>query len=283
MAVKVVTKTGRNAAVLKRERQILLKTQDCPFICHLNAAHQSRNAVYFITEYLSGGSLEELIKMCGRLNIDSVRFYTAEIVCGLQFLHGHNIVHRDIKPANIMLDGDGHIRLIDLGIARNGVTSSSKIRGKAGTPGYKAPEVLLRQEFNTAVDWWSLGIVVSRMSTGFSPFYYDDDITRDKPKLPSWLDANLKDLILNLLEINPEDRLDVTSNIRDHPFFNTICWEDLERRRAQPPFIPFKAVLENEDLPWPENETLHPEDEFNYMSPSWTRISPCQCPELCAS
>ncbi|KAM3940079.1 protein kinase C theta type-like [Leptodactylus fuscus] len=271
MAVKVVTKTGRNAAVLMRERQILLKAQDCPFLCHLYDADQSRDASYFITEYLSGGSLEDLLRMCGSLNIDSLRFYTAEIACGLQFLHRHNIVHRDIKPANIMLDGNGHIRLIDLGIARDGVTSTSKIRGKAGTPGYKAPEVLLRQEFNTAVDWWSLGIVVSRMAIGFSPFYHGGNITTDKPKLPSWLDADLKDLLLNLLEINPEKRLDVNSNIRDHPFFNDICWEDLETRRAQPPFIPFKAILENEDLPWPENQTLHPEDEFNYMSPSWTR------------
>ncbi|KAM3936822.1 protein kinase C delta type-like [Leptodactylus fuscus] len=267
MAVKVVTKTGRNTAVLMREQQILQKVRDCPFLCHLYAAHQSRDAAYFITEYLSGGSLEDLLRMRGSLNIDNVRstredfmsltlysvlkFYTAEIACGLQFLHRHNIVHSDLKPANIMLDGNGHIRLIDLGIARDGVTSSSKIQGKVGTTGYKFPEVLLRNRrpIGTGI-LLSYELIVYRMAIRFSPFYHGGNITTDKPKLPSWLDADLKDLLLILLEINPEKWLDVNSNFRDHPFFNTICWEDLESRRAQPPFIPFKAVLENKDLPW---------------------------------
>ncbi|KAM3936552.1 protein kinase C theta type-like [Leptodactylus fuscus] len=264
MAVKVVTKTEHNAAVIMRERQMLLKARDCPFICQLNAAHQSQDAAYFIMEYLSGGSLEELITMCGRLNTDTVRFYTAEIACGLHFLHRRNIVHRDIKPSNIMLDGNGHICIIDLGIARESVTSSTKIPGTAGTSSYQDPK---EQTFHAAVDWWRLGVVMYRMSTGSPPFHYGGNITRNKPKLPSWLDADLEDLLLNLLQVNSKMQLDVYSKIRDHPFFNIICWEDLENRRAQPPFIPFKTILENEDLPWPENQTLHPEDEFNYMSP----------------
>ncbi|XP_075119173.1 protein kinase C theta type-like [Leptodactylus fuscus] len=279
MAVKVVTKTRDNAATLKRERKILLKARDCPFICHLNAAHQTQDGAFFITEYLPGGSLRTLIRMCGSLNINNVRFYTAEIVSGLQFLHGHKIIHRDIKPDNIMLDRNGHIRIIDLGLARYGVTSSKKICGVAGTLYYMAPEVLLEQEYDAAADWWSLGIVVSEMSTGCSPFYdgSNDDmaeisITRDKPDIPSWLDEDLKHLIKRLLRKNPEKRLGVTRNIREHPFFNSICWEELDRRRSQPLFVPFKKVLENKDLPWPEDQTLQPADEFNYMSPSWTRM-----------
>ncbi|KAM3924827.1 protein kinase C theta type-like [Leptodactylus fuscus] len=270
MAVKVVTRTEYNAAVIMRERQMLLKVRDCPFICQLNAAHQSQDNAYFIMEYLSGGSLEELITMCGRLNTDTVRFYTAEIACGLHFLHTRNIVHRDIKPSNIMLDGNGHICIIDLGIARERATSSTKIHGTAGTPSHQDPEV---QEFHAAIDWWRLGIVMSRMSTGFHPFHYGGNFTRNEPKLPSRLDADLEDLLLNLLQVNSK-MLDVYSNIRNHPFFNIICWEDLEKKRARPPFIPFKAIPKNENLPWPENQTLHPEDEFNYMSPSWTRTMP---------
>ncbi|XP_073523528.1 protein kinase C-like 1 [Phyllobates terribilis] len=94
MAVKMIKKKKVKENILMRERRILLAARDCPFLCHLYTAQQSRKLAYFITEYLSGGSLEALIDMCGCLNIDSVRFYTAEIVCGLQFLHGHNIVHR---------------------------------------------------------------------------------------------------------------------------------------------------------------------------------------------
>ncbi|XP_075701569.1 protein kinase C-like 1 [Rhinoderma darwinii] len=76
MAIKVNNKRGDNAATLMRERQIILMARDCPFLCHLYAAHYSQDRAYFITEYLSGGSLEALIPMCGC----NVRFYTAEMV-----------------------------------------------------------------------------------------------------------------------------------------------------------------------------------------------------------
>ncbi|XP_056387821.1 protein kinase C delta type-like isoform X3 [Hyla sarda] len=277
VAIKGITKTGDNAATLQRERRILMLARDCPFLCHLYAAQQSQDHAFFITEYLSGGSLEALLRMCSCLNTDNVRFYTAEIACGLQFLHGHNIVHRDIKPDNIMLDRDGHIRIIDLGVAQDGVTSSNKIKGVTGTLPYMAPEVLQRKMYYAAVDWWSLGIVVSRMSAGRSPFYFGcnremahDSITREKPNIPSWLPADLKHLIKKLLRKNPEKRLGVNRNIRDHPFFTTINWEELEQKRAQPPFTPFKPALKKGDLPWPEEETaLHPLEGFSFIAPSW--------------
>ncbi|XP_077148570.1 protein kinase C delta type-like [Ranitomeya variabilis] len=229
-------------------------------------------------EYLSGGSVEDLIRMCGCLNIGNVRFYTAEMVCGLQFLHGHNIVHRDIKPDNIMLDADGHIRIIDLGLAQDGVSSSKNISGVTGTFHYMAPEVHRRKRYGAAVDWWSLGIVVSRMAAGRYPFYNGPvkqmafkSIINEKPKFPTWLDADVKHLIKKLLCKDPQTRLGVSGNIREHPFFTTIGWEDLEERRVEPPFTPFRPVLENHHLQWPEHTVLHPVAGFTYVSPSWTR------------
>ncbi|XP_066444327.1 protein kinase C theta type-like [Eleutherodactylus coqui] len=280
MAIKVINKERSEEHILMRERRILLKAQDCPFICQLYAAQQSASRVYFITEYLSGGSLGAMIKMCGCLDISNVRFYTAEIVFVLQFLHRRSIVHRDIKPENIMLDRSGHIRLIDLGLAQDGVTSSNKINGMTGTFQYMAPEVLLEEEYDAAVDWWSLGIVVSWMAAGQSPFYHGPirrklikSVTRKQPKFPSWLDADVKHLLERLLRKNPEKRLGVYKNIRGHPFFNTIDWEELEWKKARPPFKPYRKVLENRNLQWPENKTpLHPIDGFSYTSPSWTRM-----------
>ncbi|XP_066440254.1 protein kinase C delta type-like [Eleutherodactylus coqui] len=180
-----------------------------------------------------------------------------------------------------MVDRDGHIRLIDLGLAQDGVTSSNKICGRTGTVKYMAPEVLLEKEYDTAVDWWSLGIVVSRMAAGQSPFYHGskkekviESITTEQPKFPSWLDANLKHLLERLLRKNPEKRLGVYKNIRGHPFFTTIDWEELELKRSRPPFKPFRRVLENKNLQWPEDGTpLHPMDGFDFTSPSWTRMT----------
>ncbi|XP_075703956.1 protein kinase C delta type-like [Rhinoderma darwinii] len=278
MAVKMITKRD-NTDEIMRERRILLAARHCPFLCHLYAAHQSEERAFFITEYLSGGSLEALIRMCDCLNIGNVRFYTAEMICGLQFLHGHNIVHRDLKPENIMLDADGHVRIIDLGLAQDGVTASNKIRGVTGTLHYMAPEVLLRKKYGTAVDWWSLGIVVSRMAAGRSPFYNGPvrqmaikAITTAKPKFPTWLNPDVKHLTKRLVRKNSKRRLGVCGNIREHPFFSTIGWEELQERRAQPPFTPFVPVLENQHLKWPENnKALHPLAGFSFMSPSWTR------------
>ncbi|XP_071970269.1 protein kinase C delta type-like [Engystomops pustulosus] len=240
-AIKIIN-IGNNAEALERERRILLAARDCPFVSHLSASLKSKRHMYFILEYLSGGSLESLIIQSGKLNIELVRFYTAELICGIQFLHGHGIAHRDIKPANIMLDEDGHIRIIDLGLAQDGLTASTKICGQTGTYRYMAPEVHLDKPYTVAVDWWGLGMVVSKMSSGKSPFYDLNQmqkvflsITRKKPKIPSWFDEDLKHLILNLLQKDPEMRLGVSGNIRDHPFFRTICWEELETRRAQPP------------------------------------------------
>ncbi|XP_066450693.1 protein kinase C delta type-like [Eleutherodactylus coqui] len=281
MAIKVVNKTRSEPHILMKEQQILLKAQDCPFICHLYAAQQSADRVYFITEYLLGGSLGAMIKMCGSLDINHVRFYTAEIACGLQFLHQRSIVHRDIKPDNIMLDRSGHIRLIDLGLAQDGVTSLNKISGVTGTLQFMAPEVLLEEDYDTAVDWWSLGIVVSWMAAGQSPFYYGPirrkvikAITRKEPNFPSWLDADVKHLLERLLRKKPEERMGVYRNIRGHRFFNTIDWEVLELKRSRPPFKPFREILENRNMLWLEDKTsLHPMDGFSYTSPSWTRMT----------
>ncbi|XP_069836315.1 protein kinase C delta type-like [Dendropsophus ebraccatus] len=280
VAIKGMDKKKTKAASLQRERRVLLLARGCPFLCHLYAAQQSQDHAYFIMEYLSGSSLEELIRMCGCLNTDNVRFYAAEIACGLQFLHGKNIVHRDIKPENIMLDREGHIRIVDLGLAQDGVTSSNKTNGVTGTFVYMAPEVLRRMDYDTAVDWWSLGIVVCRMSAGCSPFYYGTkkkkaykSITTEEPNIPAWFPADLQHLIQDLLCKDPDKRLGKYNNIRDHAFFYSTNWEELERRRAQPPFTPFKAPLKDEDLHWPEYKTpLHPEAGFSYTSPSWDRM-----------
>ncbi|XP_073501657.1 ribosomal protein S6 kinase 2 alpha-like [Phyllobates terribilis] len=275
-AIKIIDKRD-NAEALQRERRILLVARDCPFLSHLCAAQQSQDNAYFIMEHLSGGSLESLIRMCKRLNINSVRFYTAELIRGLQFLHGHAIAHRDIKLANIMLDEDGYIQIIDLGVAKDGLTASSNIHGRTGTLRYMAPDVLLGQAYNIAVDWRSLGIVVSLMSSGRFPFYNGPErekictsITSEKPKFPAWLGADLTDLLMNLLQKDPERHLGVSGNIRDHPFFETICWEELEQRRARPPFTPFPSCSGVNHLEWLENKPdLHPVSDFSFLSPSW--------------
>ncbi|CAJ0929288.1 unnamed protein product [Ranitomeya imitator] len=142
---------------------------------------------------------------------------------------------RDNKPANIILDKDGHVQIIDLGVAKDCLTASSKIYGWTGTFRYMAPEVLLE--------------TVPPRSNGPQKQIVYKTITTEKPKFPTWLDVDVKHLIKKLLRKNPESRLGVSRNIRDHPFFGTICWEELEQRSALPPFIPFNVNEETPPLP----------------------------------
>lgn len=75
------------------------------------------------------------------ISIFSIRYLTAELVCGLQYLHSSGVVHRDIKPENILLDRDGYIRIADFSLAATNVSSSRRIKGCVGTLTYMAPEV----------------------------------------------------------------------------------------------------------------------------------------------
>lgn len=91
-------------------------------------------------ECLSRGDLLRAYKVAS-FTEDTIRYFIAEMVCGLQFLHSKGIIHRDLKPENILLGDDGHIKIADFGLAKMGVTQFNRTKECKGTPGYQAPEV----------------------------------------------------------------------------------------------------------------------------------------------
>ncbi|XP_041437733.1 protein kinase C theta type-like [Xenopus laevis] len=140
VAMKVIHKE-KNRQSIAKEVRLLRMASGCPFLCHAHAAFQTKLAACIVMEYASGNSLEKFIKRTGKLKMDAITFYTAEIICGLQFLHANGIVHRDIKLDNILLTGEGHIKIADFGVAVEGMFGQRKVGGKAGTVKYMAPEV----------------------------------------------------------------------------------------------------------------------------------------------
>lgn len=151
------------------EKQILQKVNS-KFIVNLAYAFEAKDSLCLILTLMNGGDLKfHIHHIMGHFKEDRALFYAAEIICGLQHLHSKRIVYRDLKPENILLDDTGHIRISDLGLAIE-VPEKEFIKGRVGTVGYMAPEVIKGEHYSFSPDWWGLGCIVYEMIEGQSPF-----------------------------------------------------------------------------------------------------------------
>lgn len=233
------------------ERRVLALATRHPFLTHLHSAFQSQDHLFFVMEYLGGGDLMFHIQSVGKFDEPRSRFYAAEIVCGLEFLHDRGIIYRDLKLDNVLLDSDGHIKLADFGMCKEGILESKKATTFCGTPDYIAPEILKGWKYDSAADWWSFGVLVYEMLIGQSPFAGEDEedlfdsICRDKVHYPKWISSSAEDVLSQLFERAPVERLGYRNgtnpNIRFHKFFERINWTKLEQRKIDPPFKPSVA------------------------------------------
>ncbi|KAE8622152.1 hypothetical protein XENTR_v10005117 [Xenopus tropicalis] len=283
VAVKIMKKKPdkSNFAIMMKEARLLKVARGCTFLCHSYAAFQSELEAFLILEYASGKSLMEMINRKGNLPMGRIMFYTAEMVVGLQFLHSKGIVHRDVKPDNTLVDRDGHIKICDFGLAAEGIFDEERTSGVAGTPGYRAPEVLLKANYNAGVDWWSFGITMYQMATGRLPFSPTGSIVRqyyaiekNKPNYPYYMSQEMLDLLPKLLEMKENKRIGVNGNIREHSFYRTVIWEELENRRVKSPFQPgmpsaddFTECQQTFSANVRKEETNL--EDFSYVDPNW--------------
>ncbi|KAG8523461.1 RAC-gamma serine/threonine-protein kinase [Galemys pyrenaicus] len=173
---------------------------------------------------------------------DRTRFYGAEIVSALDYLHSGKIVYRDLKLENLMLDKDGHIKITDFGLCKEGITDAATMKTFCGTPEYLAPEVLEDNDYGRAVDWWGLGVVMYEMMCGRLPFYNQDHeklfelILMEDIKFPRTLSSDAKSLLSGLLIKDPNKRLgggpDDAKEIMRHSFFSGVNWQDVYDKKV---------------------------------------------------
>ncbi|KAG8576878.1 hypothetical protein GDO81_010003 [Engystomops pustulosus] len=226
------------------EKRVLSLAWEHPFLTHLYCTFQTKENLFFIMEYLNGGDLMFHIQSCHKFDLARATFYAAEIVCGLQFLHSKAVVYRDLKLDNVLLDMEGHIKIADFGMCKENMFGDTKTSTFCGTPDYIAPEILLGQKYSFSVDWWSFGVLLYEMLIGQSPFHGMDEeqlfqsIRMDDPVYPRFLSKEAKDILVLLFVREPERRLGIKGNIRQHFFFHQIDWERLEKREIEPPFKP---------------------------------------------
>lgn len=251
-------KTLRKAALVKRNQlghtateRTILQTIRNPFLVKLNFAFQNQDKLYMVLDYMAGGELFFWLKRDRKFREPRARLYAAEITIALECLHSYDIIYRDLKPENILLDAEGHIRITDFGLSKDGVSGPGAEGGThtfCGTPEYLAPEILQQKGHGKAVDWWSLGTLLYEMLCGLPPFY-DTNIQRMYNKilqaplrLPSHLSEPAKDILTALLQRKVEDRVGSgatdAEELKATSFFAVLDFDRVYKREYQPEFVP---------------------------------------------
>uniref|UniRef100_A0A126X2W0 non-specific serine/threonine protein kinase n=1 Tax=Neckera douglasii TaxID=140378 RepID=A0A126X2W0_9BRYO len=272
----------RNKVHRARAERDILALMDHPFLPTLYATFQTQTHICLITDFCPGGELFLLLERQPRkvFTEDAVRFYAAEVVIALEYLHCVGVVYRDLKPENVLLRENGHIQLTDFDLSfltsakpllveqddiplnrrkkmkrplppiffAEPVTPSNSF---VGTEEYIAPEIITGQGHSSAVDWWALGILIYEMLYGRTPF-------RGKNRQKTFTNVLQKDIIFpastpvslqvrqlmrDLLQRSPLKRLGSyrgASDIKTHPFFKGINWALI--RNIVPP--PLEAPIE---------------------------------------
>lgn len=233
------------------ERRIL-EDIDHPFIVSLRFAFQTTQKLFMVFDFFNGGELFHYLSKTGRFGEERAKLYSAEILLGLEHVHSLNIIYRDLKPENLLLDSDGHIRITDFGLSKENVFDDS-VKSFCGTPEYLAPEVLRRQKYGKAVDWWSLGTLLYEMIAGLPPFY---DRNREKMykkvlgmelRFPTYMTPEARSICRGLLQRNPLQRLGYggAHEIKCHPFYAELNWQDVYGKRITPKFVPQVSGIED--------------------------------------
>jgi len=199
-----------------------------------------------------GGELETVIHTDTRDGVPeyAAKFYAANVLEGLSFMHHRYIIYRDLKPENVLLDGEGFTVIVDLGFAK---IIADKTYTFCGTPLYLAPEIIQQRGHDKGADHWSWGVMLYEMIVGMTPFYdgvvdqmglFKNIVNCRMQEFPpgNFMSKESKDLILKMLTVSPNNRLGsfarADKDIREHPFFEDIDWKGLADRNVQVPFRP---------------------------------------------
>ena len=108
------------------------------------------------------------------MNEDEIKYFAANIINGLEFLHNKGVIHRDLKPSNLLLSSSNDLKIWDFGtsclIPGTPIYSKHKFWNFVGTIEYISPEVIQNQEQSPMIDIWALGVIMYEMFTGTTPF-----------------------------------------------------------------------------------------------------------------
>ena len=276
-AMKVLRKErimGQNLLKYAIAERNILSLIHHPFIVKLNFAFQTSTKLFLILEYCPNGDLGKHLLIEKRFCEKRAKFYLCEILLALEYLHKKDIIFRDLKPDNIVLDEEGHCKLTDFGLSKEGVKEDQKAQSFCGSLAYLAPEMLKKKGHGKAVDWYLLGVIFYEMLIGVTPFFtlrkeeLFHNIEFGELNIPEFISSEAAELLRKLLERDPNKRLGGgirdAQEIKDHPYFKDVNWDDIYNKKVKPPI--FMNYMSNMIHYYHKERLFANEDLFNKAS-----------------
>jgi serine/threonine-protein kinase len=198
-----------------------------PNIVQIYAVSEEDGRHFFAMEYVSGRSLQQIMRSSGPLDPIQVARIALQTASGLSAAHEQGIIHRDIKPANLMIDDRGLVKIADFGLAlvAGGVSRLTATGMFMGTPGYLSPEQCLDQNPDHRTDIYSLGVTVYEALSGKVPFTADSPLALlrqiveveppDLGELKPNLDPELRAIVVGMMAKDREQRISSCAELID--------------------------------------------------------------------
>ena len=197
---------------------------------HINVIYvfriiEDQENFYLVMEYCQRGELFDYIVQHQRLSENEAAIFFYQLINGVEYIHSQGIAHRDLKPENLLLTNDKTLKIIDFGLSHEFDPACSLLKTKCGSPSYAAPEIIscpFYDGFKT--DIWCCGIILYAMLCGFLPFEGENNselfrnILDCDPEMPDWLSINSRDLIIRILNPDPDERITL-KEIKKHKFY----------------------------------------------------------------
>ena len=228
-------------ASIKGERN-LLSNLNHPFIVNMYFAFQDFYNLYLVMDLLTGGDLRYHIAYKKTFTESETKFFIANMILALEYIHSKNILHRDIKPENLVLEKSGYLRITDFGVAK--INEKDNSSETSGTPGYMAPEVILVLNHSFPSDFFALGVIGYEFMKGVRPYLgrsrkeikqliLNKQAKIKKSEIPENWSINSVDFINKLLIRKGDLRLGANGidELKTHPWMENIDWKLLEEKK----------------------------------------------------
>lgn len=248
-AIKVLDKRHiikeKKVKYVNIERDTLNRLTDHPGVVRLYYTFQDERSLYFVLDLCAGGELLGVLKRMSTFDEECTRFYAAQILDTIEYMHSRGVIHRDLKPENLLLDENKHIKVTDFGTAKllperkdasgrvefepDATTSENRANSFVGTAEYVSPELLTDKNACKASDLWAFGCIVYQLLAGRPPFKAANDyqtfqkIVNLDYEFPRGFPEHARDLVERLLVLEPQRRLSL-EHAKNHPFFAGIQW-----------------------------------------------------------